>query len=98
MIARTDLTKDSTLKDFVSNNICLLFNNSAFFLTKGAILLEVVNDANSKGVLMRRLDTNGRRDLNALDYIFNEHPNKEQIFGAGSDWTLPIQEEGYKKF
>ena len=25
VIARTDLTKDSTLKDFVSNHICLLF-------------------------------------------------------------------------
>jgi hypothetical protein len=37
-----------------------------------------------------KLGYQGRKDVVALDYIINQHPNRDAILGANSDWKLEV--------
>ena len=41
-----------------------------------------------------RFGYNVNRDLTTLDYLLNEHPNREAIFGSNSNWELNLSDEG----
>ncbi len=42
---------------------------------------------------MRNLSYLAKRDLIALDYMMNEHPNRDQLFGQDPTWTLDINDD-----
>ena len=39
-----------------------------------------------------RLGYPAKRNILAIDYLLNKHPNREAIFGANSDWTFDIED------
>ena len=50
-----------------------------------------MNERLSKTSSVVNLGQKATKDLHALDYIINEHPNREQIFGKDSeDWQLNL--------
>ena len=54
-------------------------------------MLNHINERLSKISSVANLGQKATRDLHALDYMINKHPNKEQIFGVDyDDWQLNI--------
>ena len=50
-----------------------------------------VNERLSKTSSVANLGQKATKDLHALDYIINEHPNQAQIFGEDfDDWQLNL--------
>lgn len=46
-----------------------------------------------KNNLVRKSDYFAKRDLLAIDYLINEHPMREQLFGGDSSWAMTLPED-----
>lgn len=55
----------------------------------GAIVLEVVNDKIHRPNAWKRLQYSSKANLLAIDHLFNEHPNREAIFGSNFSLNMP---------
>ena len=51
-------------------------------------MLDVVNDKIGKPNAGKRLNNKTKNDLAAIDHLFNEHPNREAIFGSNFSLNL----------
>lgn len=78
IVARTDLTQDSAIKDIGS-----------MALDQINIRLPKLRSVKSVGGVL------SRKDLMALSYLLNEHPNREAIFGSDSKWELSLPNEAF---
>lgn len=59
----------------------------------GTLALGQVNAKLEKLSVSRRAGNMGvQKDLRALNYLVNEHPNREAIFGSDSKWELKLPE------
>lgn len=41
----------------------------------------------------RRLSYGSKRDLLTLDYLMNEHPKKDELFGSDPSWSINLSDE-----
>lgn len=63
----------------------------------GANVLKSINFLMEKGVYAKRRTLQVRKHLTALEYILNDQPNREEMFGSDFDWKLNTSEDSYAR-